>query len=266
MANDIAVMFTAYNDGQTLDQLIPQVREVTDNKVDICVVNDGSTDDTSIIVAKHGCRSVDLPKNQGVGAAYKAGFLALLEADKYDYVIKIDADGQHDSSYIPKVIHYLKVGFEPVVCSRFHPSTVHDGTPLDRVILNDCFAGHLARRTSWQITDARSGFFGLSTAMLRIITPQLITQRYGIPMEVMIRIWANNPRSRHLEIAHPSIYQNHGNVRRREQYQTEDVDAKLQRFIEAYRALIAVYEDMGVSADDLIESLNVGFPKRFIKK
>ena len=59
------------------------------------VVNDGSTDDTGrILAAEKGISVIALPRNQGKGAALRAGFA---EAEKrgFTHAITIDADGQH---------------------------------------------------------------------------------------------------------------------------------------------------------------------------
>ncbi len=253
-----AVMFTAFNDAQTLGPMITLVQQHHCAYADVWVVNDGSTDHTADIIKQRNCTAVTLAANQGVGAAYKAGFEAIINHGRYEYLIKIDADGQHRPEFIIQLIRLLQAGASIAVCSRFHPQSIHQGTPLDRVVLNNLFARELQKTTGMQITDARSGYFGIPVWLAEKITPKLITKGYGIPMEIVLRIWQNNPQALRLELPHPALYRGHGNDRRAQQYDQEDLDKKLHRFMEAFAALIAVYEDMGISADDLINSAQPG--------
>ncbi len=266
MSRRTTIMFTSFNDAETLDRLIPEVRQCTDKNTHILVIDDGSTDDTKKVIQRHSCESLSHKQNIGVGAAYRTGFEHILGNLKSDFVIKIDADGQHLPEFLLRLIHHLKAEAGPVVCSRFHPATKHQGTMLDRVVLNDLFAGHLHRMMGWKITDARSGFFGLPIDIVEHITPKLITKGYGVPMEVMLRAWRRNPYSTHLEVPHPSIYRGHGNTRRDKQYDTESPDDKMARFLEAFKALIAVEKDMGISTEELIQMLNAGIPTTQIQQ
>ena len=260
MSRRTTIMLTSFNDAQTLDRLIPNVKICTDDNTHILIVDDGPTDNTNEIIQRHSCESIRHDQNMGVGAAYHSGFKHILGNASSDFVIKIDADGQHRPDFIEKLIHHLKAEAAPVICSRFHPATEHMGTMLDRVILNDLFAGHLRRVTGWKITDARSGFFGLPIQVIEKITPRLITKGYGVPMEVILRAWRLNPYSTHLEIPHPAIYRGHGSIRRDKQYDIETANHKLTRFLEAFKALIAVEQDMGINAEELIRLLNAGIP------
>ncbi|MBU0598228.1 glycosyltransferase family 2 protein [Patescibacteria group bacterium] len=253
-----AIMFTAYNDAPTIDTMITDVKQIISSGDDIWVVNDGSTDNTADIITQESCVAVTLPNNQGVGAAYKAGFEAILAHGSYDYVIKIDADGQHRPEFIISLLHLLQATASIAVCSRFHPKSPQDGTMLDRVMLNNMFARELRSTTGMIITDARSGFFAVPMSLIEVITPQLITKGYGIPMEVVLRIWKNDAQALRLELPHPALYRGHGSDSRARQYDGEGLDKKLARFMEAFAALIAVYENIGISAQHLIQTMNRG--------
>ncbi len=252
------IMFTAYNDAETLPALIRAVRDHTHTSATVLVVNDGSTDDTVHTVTDLDCEAIHLEPNQGVGAAYKAGFEHILTSGEFTHVIKIDADGQHQPRFIPQILSYLYGGADIVTCSRFHPHSHQNGTMLDRVMLNSMFTRELRAVTGWNITDARTGFFGLPTALLKDIMPRLITKRYGVPMEVLLRLWRIRPNAQHIEIPHPALYRDHGNTRRAEQYRAEDYRKKQQRFLEAFGSLLAVYEDMGITAQHLIQAMRPG--------
>ena len=63
--------------------------------VDLVVVNDGSTDNTSAVAREAGAFVIDLPYNMGVGAAMRTGY-KYAQRMGYDYACQLDADGQHD--------------------------------------------------------------------------------------------------------------------------------------------------------------------------
>jgi glycosyltransferase involved in cell wall biosynthesis len=72
------------------------------------VVNDGSTDDTRVVLARlHRefpvCRPVHLRPNSGKAAALSTGF----RLSRGDVVVMMDADGQDDPAEIPRMVALL---------------------------------------------------------------------------------------------------------------------------------------------------------------
>jgi len=99
--SSLTVFFPAYNDALSLPLLLQRTFEtlrrfVTDYEV--IVVNDGSYDDTSAVLAElcreYGphLRVITHEHNLGYGAALRSGFLAATK----DYVFYTDGDGQYD--------------------------------------------------------------------------------------------------------------------------------------------------------------------------
>ncbi|MGD8373722.1 MAG: glycosyltransferase family 2 protein [Candidatus Woesebacteria bacterium] len=96
----VCVIIPAYNEakviGSVLDSL-PRYVVVRKNKVSITavVVNDGSVDSTYNVVARRNhVVIVDHILNSGAGGATRTG-LRYAKDNGYDYVITMDADGQH---------------------------------------------------------------------------------------------------------------------------------------------------------------------------
>ena len=82
----------------------PVLDEVLQYSPDVLVVDDGSTDGTSKLLAgAHRHRSVVRhEKNQGYGAGLKTAFAYALDHG-YEVLVTIDCDGQHQPQLIPRL-------------------------------------------------------------------------------------------------------------------------------------------------------------------
>jgi glycosyltransferase involved in cell wall biosynthesis len=90
----VLTLVPAFNEEEAIEQLLEDLRlyyPVTD----IVVVDDGSSDETSKRVLRSDCDLLRLPCNLGVGAAIQVA-LRFAEERGYEYVLRLDADGQHD--------------------------------------------------------------------------------------------------------------------------------------------------------------------------
>ena len=87
--------------------------------VPIVVIDDCSTDNTIEIARKAGAQVLPMPHHLGLGGCVQAGYKLAYELG-YQYVIRVDGDGQHDAADIPRVFETLKSsGCEMVIGSRF---------------------------------------------------------------------------------------------------------------------------------------------------
>jgi glycosyltransferase involved in cell wall biosynthesis len=98
----VSVLIPAYNEEATIADLIEKVRS-SGNWLEVIVVDDGSADQTHEAAARAGARVVRHPYNKGNGAAVKT---AVREA-KGEFILLMDADGQHSPEDIQKLIAQL---------------------------------------------------------------------------------------------------------------------------------------------------------------
>lgn len=115
----VLVIIPAYNEEQTIGGITDVIHK-TFSDFDILVVNDYSSDYTAeVIKDKPHVKTVNLPRNLGIGGAVQTGFLYSFR-NNYDYTVQLDADGQHDPADIHKLLQPLiENNAEVVIGSRF---------------------------------------------------------------------------------------------------------------------------------------------------
>jgi hypothetical protein len=96
--NDLLIVIPAYNEEGTIEDVLKDL-ESTGLQFDCVVVDDGSTDQTSLIAKRNGCKVLRHPFNMGYGMALHTGF-KYAASHGYEYVVTLDADGQHKAEGI----------------------------------------------------------------------------------------------------------------------------------------------------------------------
>lgn len=72
-------------------------------KYDVIVINDGSTDNTELILNDNDIPHISLIHNLGIGGAVQTGYKYAYE-NNYDIAVQFDGDGQHDINYVIDII------------------------------------------------------------------------------------------------------------------------------------------------------------------
>lgn len=103
-----SVLVPGYNEEDTIENFLNSLisaLSVVDEEHEIIVIDDGSTDKTLSIAGRFpNVRIVSHPYNKGYGASIKTG----VQEAKYEKIITIDADGQHDPVHIPEMLELMK--------------------------------------------------------------------------------------------------------------------------------------------------------------
>ena len=97
-----AVLIPAHNEERTIGSLLFQIKTKYP-KLDIVVVNSNCTDNTAQIANVCGATVINTNKT-GYWQALRAGYHHCLEQD-YKTIIQMDADGQHPTSAISRLLH-----------------------------------------------------------------------------------------------------------------------------------------------------------------
>ena len=152
----LLIIVPAFNEARNLPGVLRALREASPGS-DICVVDDGSTDDTARVAAEASATVLRHPVNLGIGGAVQAGYLWARERG-YDAAIQIDGDGQHDPAYIAGAILPIAEGRADVVIgSRFLAEGGFRSSFFRRAGIR-YLSGFLQLRCGARVTDPTSGF------------------------------------------------------------------------------------------------------------
>jgi dolichol-phosphate mannosyltransferase len=140
----IYILLPAYNEEFALEPLISKIEAVMRDMRSayrVVVVNDGSRDDTKLILAELADRyAVDVithKYNRGLGETARDGFEYIAEiASPRDIIVRMDCDDTHDPRYIPAMVSKLKEGYEAVIASRYAPGGGQVGVDWYRRVIS----------------------------------------------------------------------------------------------------------------------------------
>lgn len=154
----ISIILPAKNEGESLKTLLPAIRRLCP-EAQILVVNDGSTDDTSLICQDAGIDMVTHPYSKGNGAAVKSG--ARTATGKV--LVYMDADGQHQPEDIPRLLAKLDEGYDMAVGARNRNSQAG----LHRATANGFYNRLASMMVGHRVGDLTSGFRAIKADKFR---------------------------------------------------------------------------------------------------
>jgi glycosyltransferase involved in cell wall biosynthesis len=167
-SHQLLILIPAFNEVGAIAGVVREVRGVMPG-VPILVVDDASSDGTDQSARAAGADVLRLPYHLGLGGGVQAGYKLAYELG-YEYVIRVDGDGQHDPKYIPNLLKALRdSGCHMVIGSRFyngnaaHTSSIRGiGIWFFRLVLRPILGK--------PVRDPTSGFVGVNREALQVFT------------------------------------------------------------------------------------------------
>jgi len=160
----LVVFVPALNEEKTISKVILAIpRKIPGiDKVEVLVVDDGSTDNTVDIALNAGAdKIISHPNNMGIGAAFMTGLRNCFSMGA-DIAVIIDADLQFDPNDISKlVIPVLNNQLDVVLGSRWLDHDVK-GIPGRNLLGNKICTKLISAVTGQKFTDTQSGFVAYS--------------------------------------------------------------------------------------------------------
>jgi glycosyltransferase involved in cell wall biosynthesis len=137
--------------------------------VPVLVIDDASSDATVVTARGAGASVLEMPHHLGLGGAVQAGYKLAHELG-FDYVIRIDGDGQHSAEDIPIVFDVLKrSGVQMVIGSRYIRRQEHYTSTL-RALGIVVFRTILRPILGRSVYDPTSGFVGVNREALQVFS------------------------------------------------------------------------------------------------
>ena len=153
----VSIVIPAFNEQESIAEVVGVLRAAAPWR-EIIVVDDGSSDGTGARAAAAGATVVRHPYNIGNGAAVKNG----IRHASGDYVLVVDADGQHPPEDALRLVARLGE-YDLVVGARSVETQATSARRAGNGALNR-LASYLTGR---EIPDLTSGFRGARTSGLR---------------------------------------------------------------------------------------------------
>jgi glycosyltransferase involved in cell wall biosynthesis len=162
----VAAIIPAYNEEKHIGDVVRRTRQVLGN---VLVVDDGSQDRTAERAREAGGEVIVHEQNRGKGETIKTGLRHWLDR-QFDFVIILDADGQHRPEEIERFVAAALSAEAPklILGTRMNDLS---SMPLVRRIVNRWMSGRISAVCGQKIPDTQCGF--------RLLHRQLIPELLG---------------------------------------------------------------------------------------
>jgi glycosyltransferase involved in cell wall biosynthesis len=166
MEAKVAAVIPAYNEEKHIGDVVRRTRPKLDN---VLVVDDGSQDQTADRAREAGAEVIVHEQNRGKGETIKTGLRHWLDR-QFDFVIILDADGQHRPEEIER---FIAVALSPEAPKLVLGNRMNDvsSMPLVRRMVNRWMSGRISAACGQEIPDTQCGF--------RLLDRQLIPELLG---------------------------------------------------------------------------------------
>ena len=168
-AGGVLILIPALNEEASVGGVVHEVRAAMPHAA-ILVADDASSDATRTVALEAGADVLTLPAHLGLGGCVQAGYKLAFELG-FEYVIRVDGDGQHDARDIPRILDTLRsTGCQMVIGSRFCEGGQNGHTSMARAVGITVFRLLLRPILGKSVYDPTSGFVGVSREALGVFS------------------------------------------------------------------------------------------------
>ena len=174
---DVSVIIPAFNEEDGLGAVLAKLFHVLDDRHEVIVVDDGSSDSTREVALGFPCTVLSHARNLGKGAALQTG----IDAAQAERVIFIDADDSYPVHDIPSLGEKL-LEFDLVFGER---DTGRDNIPFFNRFGNRLIAGMLRVLYGFKGTDPLTGLYGIHKE--HFCNMQIRSSGFAIEAEIALK-------------------------------------------------------------------------------
>lgn len=195
---DLLIIIPAYNEQGRVGHVIRDVHGALPD-ADVLVVDDGSTDGTTVDAMQAGATVLSLPVNSGYGVALQTGYKFGVR-EGYATIGQIDADGQHRAEYLTAMLEALEQqDADLIIGSRFLGEDGHYKPPFARAVGIGLFAHLTSSITHEHISDPTSGFQLMRSRVARLFCSDVYPTDYP-DADVLILLHRTGYRVREIPV------------------------------------------------------------------
>lgn len=194
----ILIAIPVFNEQKYVTKVLDEVRRYADN---ILVIDDGSTDETPLLLARQPVEVIRHATNRGYGQSMIDAFRwAQCGCYNFDWLITMDCDEQHEPASLPDFYKAIEKDDADVISgSRYLDTKVcGDPPPEDRRAINATITRMVNDRLNMKITDA---FCGFKAYRVSAVSKLRLNQRgYAFPLQFWVQAAAHDLRVREVPI------------------------------------------------------------------
>ncbi|MFA9479238.1 glycosyltransferase family 2 protein [Phycisphaerales bacterium AB-hyl4] len=190
------VAIPVYNEEKYVTQVLREVRKYAEH---ILVVDDGSTDQTPMLLAQQKVDVIRHAENRGYGRSIRDAF-RYAQCYCYDWLITMDCDEQHEPRSLPDFDKAIEADDADVLSgSRYlDPAYSGDPPPPDRRAINLEVSKWVNEHLDLHITDSFCGYKAYRVSKLKHLN--LNEDGYAIPLQFWVQAAAHQLRVKEVPI------------------------------------------------------------------
>lgn len=190
------VAIPVYNEEKHVTDVLHEVRRYAQS---VLAIDDGSTDETPVLLARQRVDVIRHGINQGYGRSLQDAF-RWAAVDGHDWIITMDCDEQHEPSTLPEFEKAILRNESDVISgSRYLGASDPIGcAPRDRRAINQTITAELNARLHLNLTDAFCGFKAYRVSALERM--RFCVSGYDFPMQFWVQAVAHGLRIEELPI------------------------------------------------------------------
>lgn len=177
-----------YNEQRYVQGVLDEVRRFTQN---ILVIDDGSTDNTPLMLARQPVEVIRHSRNRGYGRSLIDAF-RWAQCYSFDWLITMDCDQQHEPASLPDFYAAINHDVADVISgSRYLGSEVCGAPPpADRRTINASLTGRMNKYLGLKITDTFCGYKAYRVSAIKKL--RLDEEGYAFPLQFWVQAAAHD--------------------------------------------------------------------------